>query len=48
MLFPQLIPGAACSVEASTFKGEVVIKKAHYTGSNWDGDFKIDIEAEAV
>jgi hypothetical protein len=48
MLFPQLIPRLACSVESSTLNGEVIVKKAIYSGSNWDGDFKIDIEAEAV
>lgn len=49
MLFPELLPGAACKVESSTLDSEVVIKKAVLSGDNWGGgDFKIDIEAEAV
>lgn len=48
MLFPELIPGAACKVEASTFTGDLLIHKATYEGDNWDGSFKIDIEAEAL
>jgi hypothetical protein len=48
MLFPELVPGAACKVEASSFSGDVIIHKAIYEGDNWGGDFKIDIEAEAV
>jgi hypothetical protein len=48
MLFPELLPGAACKVESSSFSGEVIIHKAVYEGDNWDGDFRIDIEAEAV
>jgi hypothetical protein len=48
MLFPELLPGAACKVEASTFTGDMVIHKAIYEGDNWEGDFKIDIEAEAL
>lgn len=47
-LNPQLVPGASVSVESSTFKGELVIKSAHSTGSNMDGDFRVDIEAEAA
>jgi hypothetical protein len=48
MLFPQLIPGAACKVEASTFTGNMLIHKAVYEGDNWSGDFKVDLEAEAL
>jgi len=48
MLFPQLIPGAACNVDASTFSGDVLIHKASYEGDNWDGPFQIEIEAEAL
>jgi hypothetical protein len=48
LLFPELLPGAACKVESSTLDGEVVIKKAILAGDNWGGDFKIDIEAAAV
>ncbi len=47
-LNPQLVPGASVSVEASTFKGGLVIKTARSTGSNMDGDFRVDIEAESV
>jgi len=48
MLFPELLPGAACKVEASTYSGDMLIHKAIYDGDNWDGSFKIDIEAEAI
>jgi hypothetical protein len=48
MLFPELVPGAACKIETPSFTGEVVIKKAVYEGDNRDGNFKIEIEAEAL
>jgi hypothetical protein len=48
MLFPELLPGAACKVESSTLNGEVIIRKAVYSGDNWTGDFKIDIEGDVV
>ena len=48
MLFPELVPGAACKIESSTLTGDVVIKKALFSGDNWGGDFKVDIEAEAI
>lgn len=48
LLFPELLPGAACSLESSSFTGEVFIYKAIYEGDNWDGDFRIDIEAEVL
>jgi hypothetical protein len=48
MLFPQLLPGAACKVESSTLNGEVIVQKAVFSGDNWDGDFRIDIEAETA
>jgi len=48
LLFPELVPGAACKLESSSFTGEVVIYKTIYEGDNWDGNFKIDIEAEAL
>jgi hypothetical protein len=45
MLFPELVPGAACLVRSSTLDGTVKITKAVYRGDNWLGDFQIDIEA---
>jgi hypothetical protein len=48
MLFPELIPGAACKVESSTLNQEVIIRKAVYSGDNWGGDYQIDIEGEAA
>jgi hypothetical protein len=48
MLFPQLLPGAACRVESSALSGEVKITKAVYSGDNRTGDFKLDIEAELL
>ncbi len=48
MLFPELVPGAACNVESPILKGTVKIEKAAYQGSNWQGDFKIDIEAKEI
>ncbi|MBO4507099.1 MAG: hypothetical protein J5747_00505 [Spirochaetaceae bacterium] len=47
-LNPQLVPGALVSIDSSTFKGDVVIRSARCTGSNMDGDFRVDIEAEAA
>jgi len=48
LLFPELVPGAACRIESSSFAGEVFIYKAIYEGDNWDGGFQIYIEAEAL
>lgn len=48
MLFPQLIPGAACKVEASTISTEMKILTAKFTGDNWLSDFAIKIEAEVL
>jgi hypothetical protein len=48
MLFPQLIPGAACKVEASTITTEMKVTKAKFTGDTWLSDFAIDIEAEVL
>lgn len=48
MLFPEIIPGAACNVKSSTLNGAVKICKAVYTGDNWTGDFRVDVEAEQV
>lgn len=48
MLFPELNPGASCKVESETLNGDVVVKKAVFSGDNWDSDFRIDIEAEAL
>jgi hypothetical protein len=48
MLFPQLLPGAACKVESSTLNSEVIIDKAVFSGDNWTGDFKIDLEVEVA
>jgi hypothetical protein len=45
LLFPELVPGAACVVHSSTLDGTVKISTAVYEGGNWTGDFKIDIEA---
>lgn len=47
-LNPQLIPGASLSVEASTFKGDLIIKSTKSVGSNMEGDFHVDIVAEAA
>jgi len=47
-LNPELFCGALISVKSSTFKGEVVIKRVHCVGSNMDGDFSAEIEAEVV
>jgi hypothetical protein len=48
MLFPELLPGAACKVESLTLNSEVIICKAVYSGDNWMGDFKIDIEGDVA
>jgi len=48
MLFPQLIPGAACKVESSAITTEMKILKAKFQGDNWLSDFCIDIEAEVL
>jgi hypothetical protein len=48
MLFPQLIPGAACKVESSVINTEMKILKAKLMGDNWLADFVIDIEAEVL
>ncbi|MHC6204652.1 hypothetical protein ACYULU_15835 [Breznakiellaceae bacterium SP9] len=48
MLFPQLIPGAACKVEASTITTEMKVTKTKFSGDNRLGDFAIDIEAEVL
>ena len=48
MLFPQLIPGAACKVESSTITTEMKVIKAKFSGDNWLSDFAIDIEAEVL
>lgn len=48
MLFPELLPGAACKIQSSTLNSEVIIKKAVFSGDNWDGQFKVDIEAEVA
>lgn len=48
MLFPQLIPGAACKVESSSITSEMKITKAKFVGDNWLSDFAIDIEAEVL
>jgi hypothetical protein len=45
MLFPELVPGAACVVHSSTLDGTVKTTKATYEGGNWTGEFKIDLEA---
>jgi hypothetical protein len=48
MLFPELVPGAACVVHSSTLDGTVKISNAMYEGGNWTGGFKIDIEAVEI
>jgi len=48
MLFPQLIPGAACKVESSSITTEMKISKAKFQGDNWLSDFCINIEAEVL
>ena len=48
MLFPQLIPGAACKVESSSITTEMKVTKAKFQGDNWLSDFCIDIEAEVL
>jgi hypothetical protein len=48
MLFPELVPGAACRVKSSTLDGTVKISNAIYEGGNWTGEFRIDIEAEEI
>ncbi len=48
MLFPQLIPGAACKVESSAITTEMKITKAKFVGDNWSADFAIEIEAEVL
>jgi hypothetical protein len=48
MLFPQLIPGAACKVESPSITTEMKITKAKFTGDNWLSDFAVDIEAEVL
>jgi hypothetical protein len=44
LLFPELIPGAACVVESSTLNGEVKITKTVFSGDNWNGEFAADLE----
>ena len=48
MLFPQLIPGAACKVESSNITTEMKVTRAKFRGDNWISDFSIDIEAEVL
>ena len=48
MLLPELSPGAACRIESTTFTGDLLIRQAIYEGDNWDGEFKVDIKAEAL
>ena len=48
LLFPELIPGAACAVESSTLNGEVKITKTVFSGDNWDGEFIAEIEGVAL
>jgi hypothetical protein len=42
LLFPELIPGAACKV--ATLDGAVQITKTVFSGDNWNGDFIAEIE----
>lgn len=44
----QIFPCALMSITSSTFKGDVIIRSMQCIGSNMDGDFRADIEAEAV
>jgi hypothetical protein len=48
MLFPELVPGAACTVKSSSLEGTVKISEAVYSGDNGTGEFRIDIEAEEL
>jgi hypothetical protein len=48
MLFPELVPGAACKVESSTLNSEIVINKVIFNGDNWGGDYKTDIEGTVL
>lgn len=44
MLFPQLMPDAVCKVESSSLNGQIIIEKAVFKGTNFDGDFIVEIE----
>lgn len=44
MLFPQLMPDAVCQIESSTLNGQIIIEKAVFKGTNFDGDFVVEIE----
>jgi hypothetical protein len=48
LLFPQMIPGAIIYVESSLTKGNMIIQSIKMTGSNFDGDFKVEAEVKAV
>jgi hypothetical protein len=48
LLFPQLIPGAACKIESSSITTEMKVVKAKFTGDNWLSDFAIAIQAEVM
>jgi len=47
-ILPDVNPGLACTVESSTFTGNVLIRKALFVGDSIEGDFKITIDAEAL
>jgi hypothetical protein len=44
MLFPELIPGAGCKLESSTYNGELLITRATFKGNNQLGDFYVECE----
>ena len=44
MLFPQLMPGAVCKVESSTLNANIMIEEATFKGTNFDGDFIVEVK----
>ncbi|MDR2150135.1 MAG: hypothetical protein LBO67_04840 [Spirochaetaceae bacterium] len=48
LLFPELIPGAGCKVESSTYNGELLIMRATFKGDNRVGDFYVECEGISV
>lgn len=43
MLFPQLVPGAACSIQTKSLTGNMIIEEANFKGDNFDGDFNVEV-----
>ena len=48
LLYPQLIPNSVCRVESSTLNGEVLIREAHFQGSNMRGEFSVELMVEQL